>query len=444
MSAVARLMGEERNGDHRGEHVLEDVQHAEDQPPNAKANLQRDAGRTKLQRRLDEGDGQHHADPDEHHGDRQPRARVHGGSLRQGYDGQGMHGESMTNRDYVAELVRWQDAGATWQVVAQTSHGVTIALMRCDGGEEVDRFSSERSTTPGIRPGLAGGVSPTPDTIYADVSEWQVPVDDSYPHRVLCIRSNDGNHRDRNWNVNYPWCKRRCDTGELEFFIVYFVWRRNWRQTVDTLKDMVGNPHPRMAVMIDVESWGRQIAGDQSDGINRAYSAVAEWLGEPRRVVGYGNVGDLNRLWPVKPKGIRLSSRPTEPTPTTREGGSPVHRRQAIRQRDHAAEWRSPVWGLRHELGGWLGPQAVRQGVRNPDRLAHCGSHRAREAGQGDTEAHTVTRCPIAVLAAAMALTAACTSTATAPTSETTTPAPHDHPARPRPRPLPPHRPRGP
>jgi hypothetical protein len=149
-------------------------------------------------------------------------------------------------------------------------------------------------------------VSPTPDTIYADVSEWQVPVDDSYPHRVLCIRSNDGDHRDRNWNANYPWCKRRCDTGQLEFFIVYFVWRRNWRQAVDTLKAMVGQPHPRMAVMIDVESWGRQITGDQSDGINRAYSAVAEWLGEPRRVIGYGNVGDLNRLWPVKPKGIRL------------------------------------------------------------------------------------------------------------------------------------------
>ncbi|MDT5339862.1 MAG: hypothetical protein QOD90_5367 [Mycobacterium sp.] len=53
-----------------------------------------------------------------------------------------MHGESMADRDYVAELVRWHDAGATWQVVAQTSHGVTIALMRCDGGEEVDRFSS--------------------------------------------------------------------------------------------------------------------------------------------------------------------------------------------------------------------------------------------------------------------------------------------------------------
>jgi hypothetical protein len=149
-------------------------------------------------------------------------------------------------------------------------------------------------------------VSPTADTIYADVSEWQVPVDDRYPHRVLCIRSNDGDHRDGNWATNYPWCRRRCDDGHLDFFIVYFVWRRNWSRTVQTLKDMVGAPHPRMAVMIDVESWGGQIRGDQSDGINRTHQAIAAWLGDRRRVIGYGNVGDLNRLWPVKPVGIRL------------------------------------------------------------------------------------------------------------------------------------------
>jgi hypothetical protein len=149
-------------------------------------------------------------------------------------------------------------------------------------------------------------VRPTADTIYADVSEWQVPVDDRYPHRVLCIRSNDGDHRDENWGTNHSWCKRRCDAGELDFFIVYFVWRWNWRETVDTLVDMVGRPHPRMAVMIDVESWGGQITGDRSDGINRAYWAIADWLADRRRVIGYGTVGDLDRLWPVKPPGIRL------------------------------------------------------------------------------------------------------------------------------------------
>jgi hypothetical protein len=63
-------------------------------------------------------------------------------STRAAYDrGRGIL-ESV-DRDRVAELVRWEDAGATWQVISRTARGVTIALMRCDGGEEVDRFSSD-------------------------------------------------------------------------------------------------------------------------------------------------------------------------------------------------------------------------------------------------------------------------------------------------------------
>src|SRR6201991_3203234 len=147
---------------------------------------------------------------------------------------------------------------------------------------------------------------PVTDTLYADVSEWQRPVDDSYPYRVIAIRSNDGTYRDRNWASNYAWCKRRCDEDALVFFIVYFVWRQNWQQTVDTLKDLVGQPHPRMAVMIDVESWQGQITGNQSDGLNKAYQAIADWLGDRRRVIAYGNRGDLNSLWPDKPVGLRI------------------------------------------------------------------------------------------------------------------------------------------
>jgi hypothetical protein len=45
--------------------------------------------------------------------------------------------------DRVAELQRWQDAGAVWEVVAQKRGTVTIALLRCDGGEEVERFTSD-------------------------------------------------------------------------------------------------------------------------------------------------------------------------------------------------------------------------------------------------------------------------------------------------------------
>ena len=146
-----------------------------------------------------------------------------------------------------------------------------------------------------------------PDTLYADISEWQVGVNDTYPYPVLCIRSNDGTYRDRRWVNNYSWCLRHVDGGRLTFFIVYFfVWRPNWQATVDTFKAQVKNPHPKMAVMIDVESWGGQIRGNQSAGINACYDAVGAFVGSTAKVIGYGNVGDLNAIWPTKPPGIRL------------------------------------------------------------------------------------------------------------------------------------------
>jgi hypothetical protein len=51
------------------------------------------------------------------------------------------------NRDRVAELRRWTDSGAAWQVISRKGGAVTVALMRCDGGEEMDRFTS---TDPGL------------------------------------------------------------------------------------------------------------------------------------------------------------------------------------------------------------------------------------------------------------------------------------------------------
>ena len=123
---------------------------------------------------------------------------------------------------------------------------------------------------------------------------------------MLCIRSNDGTYRDRRWVNNYGWCLRNVESGRLTLFIVYFVWRPNWQQTVDTFKDLVGTPHPKMAVMLDIESWGGQIRGDRSAGINAAYDAVGAYVGSTARVIGYGNVGDLNSLWPNKPQAIRL------------------------------------------------------------------------------------------------------------------------------------------
>ena len=47
------------------------------------------------------------------------------------------------NVDRAAELQRWQDSGAVWEVISRSGRGVTVTLLRCDGGEEVDRFTSD-------------------------------------------------------------------------------------------------------------------------------------------------------------------------------------------------------------------------------------------------------------------------------------------------------------
>lgn len=44
--------------------------------------------------------------------------------------------------DRVAELQRWEDAGAVWRVLTRSADSVTVALLRCDGGEEAARFTS--------------------------------------------------------------------------------------------------------------------------------------------------------------------------------------------------------------------------------------------------------------------------------------------------------------
>lgn len=145
------------------------------------------------------------------------------------------------------------------------------------------------------------------DSLFADVSYFQRPVDDSYPYGIFSFRSNDGTFRDPNFAANYRWSVQAADDDRLACFIVYFYWRPNWRETVDThtsMVDAMGGPHPKMITMIDVESGGNP-RSDQSDGINRAYWACREWLGGPR-VIGYANTGDLNTMWQTRPDGLRI------------------------------------------------------------------------------------------------------------------------------------------
>lgn len=143
------------------------------------------------------------------------------------------------------------------------------------------------------------------DTIFADVSYFQAPVTDAYTdagYRVLSIRSNDGTFRDTNLAHNYQWCVQACDAGRLDFFIVYFYWRVG-SGDVDTHISMIqdqGGPHPKMVTMIDLESGGNP-GGNQSVELNAEYDRLANWLANPKRVIGYANVSDERSMWQAKP-----------------------------------------------------------------------------------------------------------------------------------------------
>lgn len=54
----------------------------------------------------------------------------------------------ITDNAYVGDeavlwIQRWEDEGGTWRILARDRKSVTVGLRRCDGGEEVDRFTSE-------------------------------------------------------------------------------------------------------------------------------------------------------------------------------------------------------------------------------------------------------------------------------------------------------------
>jgi hypothetical protein len=45
--------------------------------------------------------------------------------------------------DLVDRLQRWQDAGATWRVLHRAGGRITVGLFTCDGGEEMERATSD-------------------------------------------------------------------------------------------------------------------------------------------------------------------------------------------------------------------------------------------------------------------------------------------------------------
>jgi hypothetical protein len=94
----------------------------------------------------------------------------------------------------------------------------------------------------------------------------------------------------------------------MTFGIVYTYARPNWLANANTVRTMIdagGGLHPRVALMVDVESGGNP-PGDGSSWINSLYSNLADYAGGPARVIGYANQYDFFNMWPVRPPGLRV------------------------------------------------------------------------------------------------------------------------------------------
>jgi hypothetical protein len=137
-------------------------------------------------------------------------------------------------------------------------------------------------------------------TIAPDVSYFQPPVNDSFPHRWLIFRGCDGAFVDPNVKVNLAWCQKAKAAGRIDGFTVYVVYRPGLNVVILAILDRLGIPAD-CVVMIDAETWGGQIRGDQSAGLNQLAGALATRQGSRNRVWGYANRGDFASMWPTRP-----------------------------------------------------------------------------------------------------------------------------------------------
>lgn len=213
---------------------------------------------------------------------------------------------------------------------------------------------------------------------WPDVSEHRGrPVDDSMPHPGLAYRVCDGTYLDHLFTSNDAWARR---TRRLVFCMAYNVWPRSvgsssWRVTLGTFTTALGNTHrPRLVVLDDVESWDRpELLRDWSAELEAKRQAEVDWLNslrpawqrrlpfralyraaDERRVVGYGNRGDLLAMAAgVKWRSVILADYSPAPTPRTLGPWRVI-------ARQYTSQGTCPPWGSPCDLNrAQLGPRRL-------------------------------------------------------------------------------------
>lgn len=141
---------------------------------------------------------------------------------------------------------------------------------------------------------------------YADVSEFQNVVNNSYPYAVAAFRVDNGARLDFHASANWAHCHA---SPSIHAAIGYVVFRPGQRAAIlRRVKALFGQTAPpKLALMIDMES-GYQFAGpgNHSTEANALAADFAAYLGSQRRVLGYANQYDFRSLWPSRPAWLKL------------------------------------------------------------------------------------------------------------------------------------------
>lgn len=141
--------------------------------------------------------------------------------------------------------------------------------------------------------------------VSTDTSEFQVALNDSYPHDWVSFRVCDGDYLDHKVRENLAWSKKAHAAGKLVGFTGYCVFRPGKNADILAHLDGVGFPKDQV-VMIDAETWGGQISGNQSSPLNELATHLrARQGGDADRVWGYANRGDFASMWPTRPPWMK-------------------------------------------------------------------------------------------------------------------------------------------
>lgn len=143
--------------------------------------------------------------------------------------------------------------------------------------------------------------------IYADISEFQPPLDSSYPYPAISCRVDNGSRLDNHIGVN--WARASIDPN-IRVFLGYVVFMPGQLSGVlARVKQVFGQRCPgKLVLRVDMES-GAQFAGpgDHSAEANQWVAAFAAYTATAQREDGYANGGDWASQWSGHPATLKRS-----------------------------------------------------------------------------------------------------------------------------------------